>query len=247
MACFGPIPLRVFSGLALALGLVSGAELTPEMVTSPAGDGPDGKGNTADDTWQFWFELAHPPGVFRPLTRHSSTIPAGGIPGKVRGPVASLLPHPKETAGWLLHTDWDARFEGVWGDRTTKTVLVHPYVEKTAHRAVALTYRIPSDGFYLIAVKLTDMQVNPDDPQHDGITWKLEAVRAGSGETAELARGTLGDGRGRADSGAFRTRKTKMRKNYLVRLVIHPNAWWGQDLTRIDYFRIEKREPVRPR
>ncbi len=52
-----------------------GAELTFADVRGAEGDGPDGKGNTADDTWQFWFELAHARGTFRPFTIHTTTMP----------------------------------------------------------------------------------------------------------------------------------------------------------------------------
>ena len=244
--------LRVGTGLVLCLAMLmiaglskgEGGKLGVADVSSATGDGPDGKGNTADDSWQFWFELAHAPGSFRPLTRHSSSIPARGIPGKVYGPPAGNLPNPGETTGWVLHTDWDARFEGVWADRKAKEILVHPYVEKTAHMAVAITYRIPGDGMYVISGKLTDAQVNADDPRHDGITWKLEVVEPAEGKTVELKRGgPIGDGGGRPNSGSFKTRKTRLRKGYLIRLVIHPNKWWGQDLTRIDSFRIEKQQP----
>ena len=97
-------------GCVFALTLIgstlTAAELKPDVVAAPKGNGPDRKGNTADDTWQFWFELAHKPGEFRRFTRHSSLIPAKGIPRKVTGPPAALLPHPKETTGWVLHTDW---------------------------------------------------------------------------------------------------------------------------------------------
>lgn len=227
--------------LELASWWVEAAELTLPAVTRAEGDGADGQGNTADDTWQFWFELAHAGGSFRRLTRHSSTIPVGGIPGKVRGPMAGLLPNPKETAGWVLHTDWDGRFEGVWGDKKRGEVLVHPYVEKRAHQAVAISYLVPEDGAYVISGGLTDMQVNPDDAWHDGVIWRLEVVDAAKGKTAELAHGgPFGDGQGRPDSAKFKTRKTRLRKGYLVRLVIHPNRWWGQDLTRVDYFRVDK-------
>lgn len=215
-------------------------DLRPEDVADAKGDGPDGVGNSADDQWQFWFELAHESGSFRELTRHSTAIPAAGIKGKVSGPIASMLPHPAKTTGWILHTDWDGRFEGVWADQESKAVLVHPYVEKTAHMAVAITYRIPADGLYRIAGKLTDVQVDTTSAKHDGVLWKLEVIEPDSGKAVELKKGgPVGDGGGRPDSATFQTRATKMRKGYLIRLVIHPNKWWGRDLTRIDAFRIE--------
>lgn len=41
----------------------------------------------------------------------------------------------------------------------------------------------------------------------------------------------------------FRTRDTKLRAGYLIRLVIDPNKWWGRDLTRIDRFEVVPSEP----
>ncbi len=239
-----PVKWRALSVLLILAPVAPAAfaaELTLEAVVRAKGDGPDGVGNTDDDTWQFWFELAHAPGSFRLLTRHSSTVPAKGIPGKVSGPVAGALPNPAETEGWVLHTDWDGRYEGIWGDGKAKEILVHPYVEKTAHMAVAVSYKIPEDGVFVISAGLTDVQVNPNHPKHDGVIWKLEAVEPGAGKTAELMKGEpFGDGHGRPDSARFKSKKIKLRNGYLVRLVIHPNKWWGQDLTRIDFFRIEK-------
>ena len=70
-------------------------------ILNSRGDGPDGKGNTDDDTWGFWFELAHARGTYRRLTRHTLNMSlkerTKGIPRKVRGPLASLLPNPKFT------------------------------------------------------------------------------------------------------------------------------------------------------
>lgn len=79
--------------------------LTPAVVLNAKGDGPDGKGNTADDTWQFWFELAHAKGVMAPLRLHTTTMTESqrknGIPRKVRGPIGKFLPHPNDSEGWI--------------------------------------------------------------------------------------------------------------------------------------------------
>ena len=216
------------------------AELKLADVANPKSDGPDGKGNTADDTWQFWFELAHAPGTFARLSRHSSTVPAAGIPRKVTGPVASLLPHPKETTGWILHTDWDGRFEGVWADESSGEILVHPYVEKRSHLAVAVTYTVPQDGVYHVTGGITDVQVKPNYPKHDGVIWRIEIADGGK-RVQQLGQGKpIGDGHGRPDSGKFEVDDAVLRKGQLLRLVIHPNKWWGQDLTRIDALRIDQ-------
>ncbi len=239
--------MKMVSAIACVALMVLATRVTPSAdqlkvsdLTDEKGDGPDGKGNTEDDTWGFWFELAHAPGTFRRLTRHSSTVPKKGIPRKVTGPVASLLPNPGDTKGWILHTDWDGRFEGVWGDKKAGAILAHPYVEKSAHQAVAITYKIPQDGVYVISGGITDVQVKPDYPKHDGVIWKIEVLDDASDKQVELAKGEpVGDGHGRPDSAKFKTRKTRLKKGNLVRLVIHPNKWWGQDLTRIDALRIE--------
>jgi len=217
-------------------------ELSPELIANPKGDGADGKGNTADDTWQFWFELAHKRGTYKRLTLHTKNLTdaqrKNGIRGKVTGPVASAVPNPKTTEGWILHTDWDGRFEGVWADSKTGSVLLHPYVEKGSHCAVALTYKVPKDGKYTVTGKLTDVQVNPGYHKHDGVIWKLEAAQAGE-KGRELGKGgPIGDGHGRPDKAEFTIKSIALKKGELIRLVIHPNKWWGRDLTRIDSFKV---------
>jgi hypothetical protein len=234
LTCIG-----VVAALLLTSSTQFAAELKLDDVASAKGDGPDGKGNTADDTWQFWFELAHKPGEFRRFTRHSSQIPAAGIPRKVTGPPAGLLPNPKETTGWVLHTDWDARYEGIWSDKKTGELLAHPYVEKRAHMAVAITYLVSADGVYTISGGVTDVQVKPEFAKHDGIIWKIEIAKEGA-VVKKLGQGKpVGDGHGRPESDKFNFPDVKLSKGQLVRLVIHPNKWWGQDLTRIDQFKIE--------
>lgn len=79
--------------LAACATSLAAAEFTWTDI-NPRGDGPDGKGNSADDTWRFWFELAHRPNHFHPLDTFSSAIPKKGITRKVRGPIANLLPSP---------------------------------------------------------------------------------------------------------------------------------------------------------
>lgn len=148
-----------------------------------------------------------------------------------------LLP---DTDGWIFHTDWDGRFEGVWADRKTRQILAYPYVEKQFHGAVAITYRIPLDGTYAISGGVTDLQVAPQFPQHDGIVWHLDLTDDGTTPGKRLATGTpIGDGGGRPDAGPFAAGNVDAKKGQLIRLVLHPRKWWGSDLTRIDAFRIE--------
>ena len=231
----------VSSSLALSLHAEA---LKLADVSAARGDGSDKKGNTSDDKWQFWFELAHSRGEYRRLTIHTSTMTAAqrrsGIRRKVRGPVGGFLPNPKATEGWIYHRDWDGRFEGIWADTKSGHVIMHPYVEKGSHCAVAITYRIPKSGRYDISGKLTDLQVNPEFPKHDGILWRVERVTGdGSGKGKLLGKGgPIGDGRGRPESGAIHIKSVELKKSDFVRLVVHPNQWWGRDLTRIHSFKV---------
>lgn len=221
--------------MLLCLSLTSpAADLKTEQVANP-------KGNTANDDWGFWFELAHARGQFERLGTYSTSIPKAGIPKKVTGPIASLLPNPEQTEGWIFHRDWDGRFEGIWADKKTNHVLAYPYVEKNAHMAVAITYRVPEDGDYDISGGLADLQVQPQFKQHDGVEWIIEIAEGGKSVKKIGNGGPLGDGGGRPDSETFAFKKVAVKKGQLVRLVIHPRKWWGSDLTRINTFRIEKK------
>lgn len=224
--------------IALVAPLARADELKPEHVSNSKGDGPDGKGNTADDTWQFWFELAHKKGQFEPLSTFSTSVPKAGIARKVTGPVAGLLPNPDHTVGWIFHRDWDGRFEGVWADAKAGCVMLYPYVEKNAHMAVAVTYRVPADGTYDISGGVTDLLVQPQFKQHDGIEWIVETADGGKAGKKIGSGGPVGDGNGRPDSAKFSYPGVALKRGQLVRLVIHPRTWWGSDLTRVDAFRI---------
>ncbi len=213
-------------------------ELRVEHVRNAKGDGPDGKGNTADDTWQFWFELAHQRGHFARLATYSTSIPKAGIPRKVRGPIASMLPNPDDSEGWIFHRDWDGRFEGFWGDKKAAQILAYPYVEKTSHCAVAVTYKVPKDGTYDITGGLTDLQVQPQFKQHDGVELVLQFADEGKPIKLIARGGPFGDGNGRPDSVNFQALNVAAKKGQLIRLEIQPRQWWGSDLTRIDAFRI---------
>jgi len=215
------------------------AELTLADVANPKGDGPDGKGNTADDTWQFWFELAHKPNIFLPLDAYSKSVPKDGVPRKIRGPIASMLPNPDDTEGFIYHSDWDGRFEGVWADHKAKQIMAYPYVEKQFHGAVAITYKVPADGVYNVTGGLTDLQVDPKFAQHDGIEWFLDLTDGGTAGKRLAKGGPIGDGSDRPDSGKFEALKVEAKKGQLIRVVVHPRKWWGSDLTRIDEFKIE--------
>ena len=218
-------------------------ELKVADVQDIQGDGPDGKGNTADDTWGFWFELAHAKGRYVRLDLATKTMSPQqrnkGIPRKVHGPIGSRLPNPKDTEGWIFHSDWDGRFEGVGGDTKANQVIMYPYVEKNSHRAVALTYTVAVTGRYTISGKVTDLQVQPQYRQHDGFTWMIEVADGGQRGKLIKKGKPLGDGHGRPDSARFKAENVSIRRGKLLRLVIHPNNWWGSDMTRVE-LRIER-------
>jgi len=222
----------------------SGAvELKVGDVYNAKGDGPDGKGNTADDTWGFWFELAHSKGKYARLDLHTTKLSEQqrkkGIPRKVTGPIGSWLPNPNDTEGWIYHSDWDGRFEGAWGDKKAKQVILYPYVEKGAHCAVAVTYKAPSAGKYTVSGKVTDLQVHPQFKQHDGASWRLEVADGGNRGKQIAKGGPFGDGHGRPDSADVKAEAFEVEKGKLIRLVIHPNKWWGSDMTKVE-LRIER-------
>jgi hypothetical protein len=215
-------------------------ELQLDNVASVQGDGADNEGNTADDTWRFWLEIAHAPNTFVPLDRHSTIVPKNGIPRKVHGPIASELPNPDDTVGWIFHSDWDGKKEGIWADKNTNQILAVPYVEKASHMSVAITYKVPADGKYNVSGGLTDLQVDANDPKTDGVLWKVQVANDGKlVRELGVAKQAIGDGRGRPDSGTFKFDAVDLKHGQLVRLVIHPNRWMPTDLTRIDSFKIE--------
>ncbi|MCE9555994.1 MAG: hypothetical protein K8T91_21815 [Planctomycetes bacterium] len=230
------------------------AELTPAAVADPKGDGPDGKGNTTDDTWQFWFSLLHSPEYHR-LDLGTAALSAdqrkNGIRDerarrgkqKVQGPIGAMLPNPADTEGWIYHSDWDGRYEGVWGDKKANQVIMHPYNEKTDGGNVAVTYTVLADGAYNISGKVTDLAVaKGDHAMLTGITYKVDVVAGGGDSISKiekpLAEGKVGDKVG-PESAEFKVDKVDLKKGQLVRLAIDPNKWWGGDMTKIDSFKIE--------
>jgi hypothetical protein len=224
--------------------------LNAAAVANHKGDGPDGKGNTADDTWGFWFQLIHAKKEFRRLdiatAAMSPKLKASGIRRKVRGPIGSMLPNPKKTEGWIYHSDWDGRFEGFWGDGKARQVLAHPYMEKTSGGAVAVTCKVPAGGTYRISGKITD--VNVAKIKHralTGVNWSLDIVATkGPNAIVKVTRalkrgGPVGDTVG-PPSAEFAIDGVVLKKGQLIRLMIDPNKSWGGDMTRIDYFKIAK-------
>ena len=95
-------------------------------------------------------------------------------------------------------------------------------------------------GRYTITGTLTDLMVRPDFAKHDGFYWKVELAHDGDTGKKLAAGGPVGDGHGRPDSATFKIEKTSLRPGELIRLVIHPNRWWGTDMTRIEDLRIER-------
>ena len=248
-------PMGILTGMLLiALMLASpstgnAAELTAAIVADPKGDGPDGKGNTSDDTWQFWLQLVGGQKYHR-LGLATSTMTdeqrKSGIRDekarrgkqKVRGPIGSMLPNPGDTEGWIFHTDWDGRFEGAWGDKKANQVIMHPYTEKTDACAVAVTYTAPADGKYVVSGKVTDVQVSKAEiPNLDGITYWIDVVEPGEKETTTtnkpLKQGKVGDNVG-PESEEFHLDGVDLKKGQLLRLRIDPNKFWGGDMTRVE-------------
>jgi lysophospholipase L1-like esterase len=224
------------------------AELTVSAVRDLQGDGPDRKANTADDTWGFWFELVHAGRTYARLDLPTETMPQeqrkngvvdprarAGHQKKVQGPIGGMLPNPKDTEGWIFHSDWDGRFEGVWGDVKANQVIMYPYVEKGSHGCVAVTYLAPVMGKYSVTGKVTDLQVQPQFTQHDGASWIIEVAPRDGGKGAEIARGgPFGDGGGRPDSSEVKAGPFEVRQGQVIRFVIHPNNWWGSDMTKVE-------------
>ncbi len=225
------------------------AELTPAVVADPKGDGPDGKGNTADDTWQFWFQLVRSP-QYQRLDLATAVLPEAqrkaGIRDeaarrgkqKVQGPIGAFLPNAADTEGWIFHSDWDGRYEGAWGDKKANQVLMHPYNEKTDGAAVAVTWKAPADGKYLVTGKVTDLQVvKTGHPMMTGVTYIIDVVEAGNASiTASgpaLKQGNVGDNAG-PESEDFKLEGVVMKKGQLLRLAIDPNKAWATDMTKVE-------------
>jgi len=224
------------------------AELTPDAVADPKGDGADGKGNTADDTWGFWFQLINMQEYRRLDIATASMTPEqrkNGIPRKVTGPIGAYLPNPNDTEGWIYHSDWDGRFEGVWGDKKAKQIIAHPYNEKTDGGAVAVTYKVPADGTYTISAKVTDLSVvKSGHYMMTGINVSIDVVAAADAQTKPAEKvlvepAAVGDKVG-PESKEIKAENVELAAGKLVRLVIDPRKWWGADMTRIDYFKIER-------
>ena len=97
--------MRAMVMLAILTVCGSAVELTPAAVADTKGDGPDGKGNTADDTWQFWFQLVRSQ-QYRRLDLATAALPEAqrkaGIRDesakrgkqKVMGPIGATCPIP---------------------------------------------------------------------------------------------------------------------------------------------------------
>ncbi|MCE5279659.1 MAG: hypothetical protein ABFD92_09565 [Planctomycetaceae bacterium] len=239
----------------LAVSVAPAAELTVDAVRDVKGDGPDGKGNTVDDTWGFWFELVQAK-EYRRLDLATANLSADqrangirdpkarrGHQGKVRGPIGAYLPNKDATEGWIYHSDWDGRFEGVWGDTKAKQIIAHPYTEKTNAAGVGVTYKVPADGLYTISGKVTDMQVTKmANAMIDGITVVISVAENDAAQIKPVKvvgkTEPIGDTVG-PESREFKFEKVALKKGQLVLMNIDPNKGWGADMTRIDSFKIE--------
>ena len=201
--------------------------LTAAVIADTKGDGPDGKANTADDTWQFWFQY--------------DTRGGYGVLGVyTKGP--EEVPDGKNVEGWVysMTADWSPEFEGVWGNTKDGKIHVHPYTHHGFHASLAITYKVPEDGVYNISGGITDVIVFKQPP-HDGVIWIVEVLTDGKAASGkELGRGQpIGD-TNEKDATTFSIEKASLKKGELVRFVIDPNRWWGTDMTRIDSFKVQK-------
>jgi len=216
---------------------------TPADIADPKGDGPDGKGNTDDDTLGFWFELGHASDTFMRLNIATVTMTEDqrkngirdpkarrGHQGKVTGPIGAWLPNPADTEGWIFSTDWDGRGEGVWGDKKANCILMHPYTEKAAAGSVAMTFKVPA-GEYSMKAKLTDLSIFPGG---DGVKWRVEVVKGGEKAASPVAESKpFGDKVGDATV-ELDVKSITVAEGQLIRLVLDPNAHWGADMTKIE-------------
>ena len=216
--------------------------VTAQAVANPKGDGPDGRGNTTDDTWGFWFELAHSKGKYARLDLHTATMSAAerkkGRRRKITGPIGSWLPNKNDTEGWIYHSDWDGRFEGVWGDKKANQVIMYPYVEKGSHGCVAITYKAPKAGKYKVTGKATDLQDHPKFKVHDGAVIIVEKATGGA-RGKELTRTkAFGDQDGKTKkrpvSVEFKVNQVTLKAGESIRVVAHPRKWWGSDMTKME-------------
>ena len=234
----------------VSIPAASAAELKASDIADTKGDGPDKKANTADDTWQFWYQYD---------TR--SGYGCFGTYCKQPKGVADA----KNVEGWVysMTEDWSPDFEGIWGNKSNGQMHAHPYTHHGLHASVAITYKVPEDGEYNISGGITDMFVMKKSPDgvfkkvetpdgrtifylpkqpknEDGVIWVVEVVTDGkAAKGKELGRGQpIGDTNAK-DSTTFKIEKAALKKGELVRFVIDPNKWWGTDMTRIDSFKVE--------
>ncbi|MCE5280038.1 MAG: hypothetical protein ABFD92_10815 [Planctomycetaceae bacterium] len=218
--------------------------LTVAAVRNTAGDGPDGKGNTGDDTWQFWFQLMHDRSMFMRLDLatelQTEEVRKNGIKRKVWGPLGSTLPNPQDSEGWIYHSDWDGKREGVWGDTKDKQVLVVPYAEKGVGGALAVTYKVPADGTYIVSGKAADLEVNTEQAAATGVQVSVEVVQAGDGKSVRRSKQVvvqpvaIGDKAGPA-SADFRSERIELKKGQLVMLIVDPGTLAQTDTTKVEF------------
>ncbi len=238
------ILMALMAAVAIAAAPTSDVgKLTPAAVRNTAGDGPDTKGNTNDDTWQFWLQIMHDRKLFIRLDLatelQTDEVRKNGIRRKVWGPLGSTLPNPKDSEGWIYHSDWDGKREGVWGDTKAKQVLVVPYQEKADGGAIAVTYQVPADGEYIISGKATDLEVDKEHKAATGAKVLVDiANRAGknirTGTQVIVKPKAFGDKLG-PESVEFKSEKVTLKKGQLVRLVIDPVKVAYKDLTAVEF------------
>lgn len=242
--CFLSAFLFPHSDLQADPGKYAGGSLilTPEVAANPHGDGPDGKGNTGDDTWQFWLQIIHDRNLFIHLDLATKIQPdairQNGIRRKVWGPLGKSLPNPEQTEGFIYHSNWNGQREGVWGDSKAKQVLVVPYQEKGDGGALAVTCTIPAAGKYLISGKATDLEVDTEHKFSDGIRVSVEVTDTGNGKTIRRMRKVLVKPIAFGDKGPgsveFKSDPVAIEKGQLVFVMIDPVKIAYKDLVALE-------------
>ena len=191
-------------------------KLKASDITNPRGDGPDGRGNSGDDTWQFWYEEV----VHRDFHRLNSY-------------------YRHSFNGWSHNHNMETEIEGIWGEPKTGIIYIHPYAGRNDHRAIALTWTVPKTGVYTITGEVTDVMIDKPSGKADGIIWRIE--RATDGKRGKLLKrgGPVGDGVG-PPSAKFSVENVKLKRGELLRLVVDPNGHSHHDMTKIDSFEIRE-------
>lgn len=216
-------------------------ELKASDITETKGDGPDGVANTADDTWQFWYQHDQRGGygLMRERKKAPKQVPDGP---NVIGWVYSATPSKNRRGKVAPASDWSPEFEGIWANTNNGAIHAHPYTHHGLHAGVAFTFKVPEDGLYNVSGTFTDVAVVKPMPRAamDGVTIVVDRT-ADPTKNGEVVGKTEPFGDGHPSSSAkLSLEKIALRKGQYLRISIDPNAWWATDMTKIEGLKIEK-------